>query len=71
MRPSVRVARTIEVPPRSRMMTAQGTRAMAIRTLKAKAEGENREFLRDLEEGGGEDDELKIGLGLGLGFGLE
>lgn len=64
MRPRVRVA-TTGVPPRSRRKAAQGTRATAILALCAKAEGENREFLRDLEG-----PLLKReSLGPGLGFG--
>lgn len=56
---------TTGVPPRSRRKAAQGTRATAILALCAKAEGENREFLRDLEGA-----LLKReSLGPGLGFG--
>ena len=65
MRPKVRVAIT-GVPPRSRRNAAQGTSATAIRALWAKEEGENREFLRDLEA---PPPLLKIeSLGLELGF---
>lgn len=69
MRPRVRVAIT-GVPPRSMRKAAQGTRATAIRALWANVEGENREFLRDLE--GPPPPLLKtesLGLWLRLGFG--
>ena len=68
----MRVA-TTGVPPRSRRKAAQGTRAMAIRALWVKVEGEYLEFfrrddrellllrlLRPLVE------ESRLGLGLGL-----
>lgn len=49
MSPRVRAA-TTGVPPRSRRKAAQGTSATAILALWTKADGANREFLRDLEE---------------------
>ena len=52
------------MPPRSRRKAPQGTRATAILELWTKLEGENREFLRDLELEG--KSFLLVELGLGL-----
>lgn len=62
MRPRVRVAKT-GVPPRSSRKAAQGTRAIAIRALWMKEEGENRDLLRDLDLPLPMNGELGLGLG--------